>query len=803
MVRVRWSPSPAISTEALDSHILRPLASFWPVSSSLDESEEYYSVKTSELEVRITKSGRLRVDFYDLRRKILLSTDESIEYDGFYLPSLDPTYEISRAGNMPPPVGFAVKNTRSAPMGECYLGLGDWGGPLDRRTAIIQHWNEDAWAWSELRNPKYTSMPIFHALDSQHGGHIYSIFLNNPSRTMFDMCSSDPVKLSFQVSVGALDYFFVGSSDGRLSGPMKELGSLTGMPAFLPKWGYGYHMSKFTYTQSELTEMVSRHREASIPLSAVFVDLDYMDQLPSTTDNEWQLVQFKWGPAYPSPAPMIESLLEEGISTVVIVEPFVTDEDPKFFHAEERGFFVRDERGRPCYTDLWCAERAGWIDYTKPSAAAWWIGELSEFMSNYRVSGVWNDLNETADKGKIPLTAVYSMGEADRSSKISPDRRHSSVKNIYAIYNTKASYAASEKADPSSRPFVLSRGAFPGIQKWAAGWSGDNLSSEDHLRCNIRVGTSMGISGMSNFGHDIGGFSGVPSAEVMERWQEWAVYTPLMRNHYSKQSKPREFYRFPPETASRLASTILQRYYLLPTIYSLAWSASQTGWPIAAPVPAVFPEDKKTYTSNENDIMLGESILAAPVVKVGDRSRRVYLPATPGGWFSFWEEEAWSPGDQIVQAQMGRAPAFARAGAIIPVAAKMTSAARPWGRGAVKWDNQMEIHVWPGAFGRFTIYDDDGKTPLHSGDRYRIEVGVVTQNAGNRWIISLDSRQPMRNRDWKVVLRGLKSPPSRIRVNGAEVEVSEKLPPSIDIPKGKFPLGVIVEIDSPDIVPPR
>jgi len=801
MVRVRWSPLAAESSDILESGRLTQLGSFWPVESEVETTPECYIVRTPAIEIRISRIDRLRLEFYDAVTGRLLCRDESNEYDGWYRPEDDPTYARSRSGDMPPPVGFRVKSTKEAPLGECYLGLGDWGGPLNRRTALLQFWNEDAWGWEELRNPKYTAMPIYHTL-SPSIGHLYSIFVNNSSRTMFDMCRTSPKKLSFQVSDGALDYFFIGMGGKTMERAMYEFCTLTGRPALLPKWGYGYHMSKFTYTQSEMEEVLEKHRLSSVPLSAIFVDLDYMDQLPSTMDDEWLLVQFKWGPAYPSPRPLIKSMWDQGIATVVIVEPFVTDEDPKFDQAMKKRFFVEDSRGKPLYTDLWCAERAGWIDYTKPLAAQWWGSELSAFLREYGISGVWNDLNETADKGKIPLDAVYGMGRD--LGKNSPSRSrveyrenlHASVKNIYSIYNTKTSYQASVAAFPGRRPFVLSRGAFPGIQKWAAGWSGDNLSTEDHLRCNIRVGTSMGISGLSNFGHDIGGFSGVPSPEVMERWQEWAVYTPLMRNHYSKQSKPREFYRFSTESSSRLVGTILQRYYLLPTVYSLAKQAHLTGWPIAAPVPAVFPSDPKTYSSNENDIMLGSSMLAAPVVKVGESSRRVYLPEVPGGWFSFWEERAWQSGDNIVDAPLGRSPVFVRAGAILPVASEMLGPSRPQGRKSTDWHEQLEIHVWPSAPGRFVVYDDDGITPLGNNDHRRISVKVTTQSAGGRWLVTLSSDKPLEKRKWKVVLRGLASPPGEVRLNGSQVEIDDRLPVKIAIPPSRFPLSALLEVDN-------
>lgn len=804
MFRVRWSPSDVVDRPSIA--LRKSPHSSWPFACALVETPESYIVRTAEAEVRVSRSGLLRVDFWDLRSGEPVSLGEGMYYDGSYRPEDDQSY-LTSPRQLGLPSGYRIREARNAPLGECYLGLGDWGGPLNRRGSTLQFWNEDAWGWRERRNPKYTTLPVYHAVSPMHNSHRYSLFLHSPSRSLFDMASTSPDTLWFQVSSGDMDYFMVVGGGVSLAGAMRELSWLTGPTALLPKWAYGYHMSKFTYSQSEIEEMVTEHRARRIPLSAVFIDLDYMDQGPSISDTEWFLVQFKWGPAYPRPKDLTAMLRNDGIGSVVMVEPFLTDEDPKFSVAESNGWFVRNPDGTPCLVDLWCAERAGWVDYTSPSASAWWRSELASFVGEYGLWGVWNDLNETADKGRIPLGALYDMGEtggsrtARRASPPPPPHRlHQWAKALYALYNARTSYEAQRVVYPSHRPYVLSRGAFPGLQRWAASWSGDNLSNPDHLRCNIRVGTSVGISGLSNYGHDVGGFSGNPSPEVMERWQEWAVFSPSMRNHYSKQSPAREIYRFRQDSAGRLAGTVLQRYYLLPTLYSLARAAAETGWPLNAPVPAVFPSDPVTYYANENDIMLGRSILAAPVVEPGETTRLVYLPAVEGGWFSLWEESRYGSGWHSVPAPLGRSPAFVRAGGFMAVDPRPMSAARPWGREVLEWKN-IEVHAWPGAGGHFWVYDDDGMTGLDYPDPARMSVRVSGIKAGDRWVLSLASDAPLGERTLDLVLRGLGAQPSSVRVDGEEVPVSDGSVARVSLASRDRPLSVVVEVDGVSMVP--
>lgn len=804
MVRVRWSPEEIVDRPSIS--LRQSPGSSWTSFSELGETPESYVVSTEDLEVKISRQGRLRVDFFDRKTGEPLSLGEGIYYDMLYRPELDPSYQTSPK-KLALPSGYRVRMVMKAPLGECYLGLGDWGGPLNRRGSALQFWNEDAWGWPELRNPKYTTMPVYHAISPKSPSHKYTLFLHNPSRSMFDMASSSPDYLWFQVSSGDLDYFMVAGGGNSLVGSMKELAWLTGPAALLPKWAYGYHMSKFTYTQSEVEEMVKVHRAHRIPLSAVFIDMDYMDQTPSITDEDWFLVQFKWGPAYPRPQELISALWEDGIGSVVMVEPFVTDEDPKFSVAVDRGWFVRRPDGEPCLIDLWCAERAGWVDYTSPSAAAWWQSELSSFVKEYGLSGVWNDLNETADRGRIPLGALYDMGEGFASlqgrpanQEFPPHRLHQWVKSLYALYNARTSYEAQRAVHPTRRPYVLSRGVFPGLQRWAASWSGDNRSDPDHLRCNIRVGTSMGISGQSNYGHDVGGFSGHPTPEVMERWQEWAVFSPSMRNHYSKHSPPREVYQFPGETSRRLAETILQRYYLLPTLYSLARSSSATGWPMNAPVPSVFPGDPTTYYANENDIMLGRSILVSPVVVPGEISRTVYLPAIEGGWFSLWGEKRYGPGWHKVPAPLGKSPSFVRAGGFLVVDPRPLGASRPWGREVLEWEN-LELQAWPGSSGHFWIYDDDGVTGLDYPDPSRVSIKVHGSYAGGRWVLRITSDAPLGKKSLTVVFRGLASPPSAVRVNGEDIPAALTSSPRVLLEATPQPLSVLVEVDGVAVLP--
>jgi alpha-glucosidase len=253
---------------------------------------------------------------------------------------------------------------------------------------------------------------------------------------------------------------------------------------------------------------------------------------------------------------------------------------------------------------------------------------------------------------------------------------------------------------PNTRPWSLSRSGYAGIQRYAANWSGDTNSTFDSLRVSVQITNQMGLSGQNQFGHDIGGFLGAPSAELFIRWLEFGSYLPLFRNHAINTSTPREPYAFGEPYTTMARNIINQRYQMLPYFYALEENASTEGAPVVAPLLYYFPSDANTYTQDQ-EFMLGPWLLVAPVSQEGATSLAVYLPAG-ANWIDLYTDSTYAGGQQITaQAPLERIPVFVREGAIIPRGPVVQYVTQPVAPAPT-------LDFYPGPNSEFTIYEDDG-----------------------------------------------------------------------------------------------
>ena len=772
--RVQWHwtrPYPKDEPATEDAEVVDP--NDFSVESG--EELDYFWIRTSLIESRVSKKGNLLIDFHCAKTGEIVCEDVSIEYNSSYDAREDSTYDGGIREDVQSPLAFKIKNSKMMRENTAILGLGDWAGPINRRGHKIQFWNEDAFGWGEYQSPKYTSFPVMYAITPREDNTalVYGLFFNNPSRTMFDLGVDLKDVYSFEAADGQIDYFFFYDGRGELGSLIDSLTSVTGRSAMLPKWGYGYHMSRFSYTQDDMEEVLDNFVFNNTPFSAIFLDLDYMDQTDDPTDKEWSLVQFKWSPiGFPEPKGILEKLGKRGVETAVIVEPFLDFDDEKFDFASKAGFLVKNIRGEPQTHSIWCAEKMAWIDFTNDGAREWWKNELAEFLKTYGIKGVWNDLNETADVGRIPLDAIYSL-DNKFPDPFDSRRWHLNVKSTHCIYGTKVSHDAILKAWPGERPFVLGRGGFPGVQRWAAGWSGDNVADADHLRHNIRSGVSIAICGWSNYGHDVGGFTGHPSFRVFQRWHEWSALTPLMRNHSGKGNPRRDPFLYLGQEKDLLERAIRSRYYFLPHLYSLAYRCTVNGWPMNAPVGAVFSNEKESFYLNEYDFMAGRDVLVAPVVFEHDTSRKVRFPkgypATK--WHSFRDDRVYNGGEyEEVKAPLGTLPLFVRDGGMIAVNPEA------WTMKSPNPDNTefgvTEFHFW-GGDGDYFFYDDGGKILLAGDDPRRVKISFKANSYGEQHVIQVKFDGKADGREYKLVIRGERFANSDIYVDGEKVESGE------------------------------
>lgn len=572
-----------------------------------------------------------------------------------------------------------IFSQKLAPANEHYFGIGMLGGPLDRRGSKYLLFNQSVAAYSELSQPLYASYPFYYGLKD---GKAYGIFVDNPAVPFFDMDSRQfQGVVSFGAAQGELDYYVMAGPDPAQVAA--TYGKLTGFAPLPPKWTLGYHQSGFGYkTQAQLLNSAQTFRSSQIPCDALYFDLFYEDKLQIFTFDPV---------AFPSPQAMNNQLEGTGFKRVAIFDSALQTGDRLYPALSSLGFFLGDGTGTSLVTNTFIGP-VSFLDFSSTQVRNWYKPWLGAFLQS-GINAVWNDMDEPWTN-VIP-NAVYSF---DGHPRIDLQAR-----NLYALQQASASYQAQQEASPNLRPWVLTAPGYSGIQRYSAGFSGDTLSTFDSLRVSLQLSLHMALSGQMQFGHDVGGFLGSPSAELYIRWLEFGSYIPLFRTHSVDLTAPREPWTYGEPYTSIARSIINQRYRLLPYFYTLAERTSRTGEPMLAPLFYYFPSDTQTY-SQDQEFMLGASLLVAPVIEEGATTRLVYLP-TGSDWIDLYTDLTYPGGQSVtVAAPLERIPVFVRAGAILPQGPTMQSVNDPAVSAALMLD------IYPGPDSAFNLYEDNGLT---------------------------------------------------------------------------------------------
>lgn len=726
-------------------------------------------INTSELQIEVVLSNRFLVHFRDSAGRDLLR-DRRIEFNTAYNMINDTSAYaqitwpngVSSVSNRP--TGFKLRAVKEMPAGQAYFGLGDFGGPLNRRGKVIQCWNQDTYAFTEFHNPKYASLPFWYGLQpasTSRAAFAYGVFFNNPARPVMDFSSTNGT-YTFEAGDDQLDYFFFGGgSNQTMAIIIDRFSELTGRPAFFPKWAYGYHQSRHSYyTQQDVLDLIDNFRTRDIPCDAVYLDIG----VQNATNNQNLQLTFNASNFTNVPA-LVAYATNQGVRLVPIIETLLTTNDPLYGEAFSNLYFIK-QNNLATYVGSNFLGRISWLDFSISATRDWWHAKLTNYLSQFGLEAIWNDLTEP-NENDMPLNTLWFLDGRYGGGLVTNDTRkwHAVNKNTYAVSASIASERALKSRQPAIRPFVLTRGAWPGVQAHAAGWSGDNVSSFDQLRFNTRLAVSVMISGQANYGNDVGGFVGTAGAELLTRWLQAGVFGPLYRNHNFLDMSPN--YQEPwihgePYTLWN-RRTIQARYEWMPYLYTLAQQAATSGVPMNVTVAFQYTGDTNTWSQSEYDFMVGRDVLATPVVTAGAVTREVYLPAGDS-WYNAENDQLFSGGQTVVvRASLGTSPYFVRAGGILPRGSAMDYA------DALPVTN-FNIHVWPGPTNQFVLYEDDGLSTNYLANVWaRTSMGVVGSATNTE--VSLGARLGSyvpATRDWYVVAHGV-SNITRVLANGVEL----------------------------------
>lgn len=681
--------------------------------------------------------------------------------------------------------GFELEKV--IPAGSHYFGLGDKFGPLDRLGRSYTMWNTDSFAYREGQDPLYKDIPFFIGFTR---GIYFGVFLDNTWRTTFDFGHEAPDILRIGALGGPIDYYIMAGPTAK--DVETHYARLTGAPVMQPRWMLGFQQSRWGYpTEKLLRAIVARLREDRIPSDAVWMDIDYQEKYrPFTIDPK----------TFPGFRHMVSDFTMQHMHTVAISDLHIADLPNAGYAPYDSGTaqdqFVKKADGTPYVAPVWPGP-ALFPDFTRKTTRAWW-GTLYRQLVDDGISGFWNDMNEPSvfdtPTKTMPLNNQHRIDEPGFVPRIAS---HQEIHNVYGMQNHRATYEGVLALRPDERPFVMTRASYAGGQRYGVTWTGDNVSTWNHLALTVPMLESLGMSGFTFSGADIGGFTGVASPDLLTKWYEIAMFTPIARSHADPSSRPQEPWADGKKYEDIRRHFIEARYRLLPYNYTLLEEASRTGVPMMRPLFMEFPETlidgAPMDLSAGNEFMWGRSLLVAPSpAPESPAAYKVTFP--PGEWYDYWTGEKISdlkplmlsgvagsvnkPKGEgakslhvlVVEPRLDDLPVYVRAGSIIPrqnlVQSTEESPSRP-----------LELDVYPGPNCQGNLYFDDGHSLAYLKGSYSRADFTCSVSEGGKLSFTVAKLQGNMATWWKTIVVTIHDVHGHLKnatFNGQSIPISAK-----------------------------
>lgn len=619
-----------------------------------------------------------QLTFADAKGKVILSEKANgTEFEACKYPSEN---------------AYSVKQQFELTPNEAIYGLGQHQtGKMNLRNETLK---------LEQKN-MFTAIPYFYSTNG------YGLFWDNTSTTIFE---DNKMATSFKSEIGnCIDYYFM-RSDNADQG-LSLWRSLSGKAPLFPRWTYGYWQSRERYiSQTELIGTVKKYRDLKVPLDGIVQDWQYWG-----VDNKlWNSTEFG-NPSFPNPKQMIDSIHQLNAHVIISVWPsFGTN--TKIYNEFKQQNMLYD-------FITWPQEDVKVYDAFNPKARDIYWKHIKQNLFDIGMDGWWLDATEPEQMNPIESSVKTFAGSFLK------------VRNAYPIVSSGGVYNHQRQLTSDKRVFILTRSAFAGQQRYGTvTWSGDIDSSWDVFKKQISNGLNMSVSGIPYWNTDIGGFfsgrkyeKGVSDPAYQElyvRWFQFGTFCPMMRSHGT--NTPREIYQFGKKgdwAYDALEKFIHLRYRIMPYIYSTAWEVTDKASTFMRPLAMDFANDKNVLDIN-NEYMFGRSFLVCPVTdslytnRVANetkthfnqtKSAKVYLPSG-SIWYDFWTGKKFDGGKVIErEVPMDIMPLYVKAGAIVPFGPSVQYSGE-------KDDSELEIRVYAGANGEFTLYEDEN-------DNYNYEKG--------------------------------------------------------------------------------
>ncbi|HCT68061.1 MAG TPA: alpha-glucosidase [Faecalibacterium sp.] len=562
------------------------------------------------------------------------------------------------------------------------------------------------------------------------GSTCFGLFVDFPGKVYYDIGYTRHDLFSFHTETPDYDLYLL--SGGNENAVCKEFRTLIGRSYIPPKWAFGLAQSRWGYkTEEDVREVARQYKEHDLPLDMICMDIDYMQDYADFTVNKER---------FPDLAKLSADLKAQGIRLVPIIDAGVRIDpnDPTCTEGLEKGYFCKKADGTPFVAAVWPG-KAYFADFLRPEVREW-FGHKYKALTDCGIEGFWNDMNEPSlfysperlraflndmaalrEKDNIeqeeffPRVVGGAMGlmnsPADYASfyhEVDGQKvRHDQVHNLYGGSMTRAAGEAFADLRPGQRTLLYSRSSFIGSHRYSGIWLGDNNSSWAQLLANIQMMPSVQMCGFLYSGADLCGFSSDTTPDLALRWLEFGLLTPLMRNHSAVGTRMQEYYRFP-EVLPAVRNMIRLRYALLPYLYSEFMKAALENTSYFRPLAFDYPDDPDAREV-EDQLLLGEGLMAAPVYVQNAHGRHVYLPE-PMKLLRLravddYDEEILPAGHHYIRCALDEVLLFLRPGHIVPVAQPANNTSELDDASLTLWSFLPD-----GESAEYRMYRDDGVT---------------------------------------------------------------------------------------------
>jgi alpha-glucosidase len=518
---------------------------------------------------------------------------------------------------------------------ERYFGLGERSGALDRAGRRFRLSNIDAMGYdAETSDPLYKHIP-FYLTRRPRSGLVFGLFYDTLADCSFDFgCEHSnyhgPYR-AFAAEHGDLDLYVIAGPTAAEA--TRRFTWLTGRPAATPDWALGYSGSTMSYTdapdaQARMAGFLDDLKTYDVPCGSFHLSSGY------TSIGDKRYV-FHWNrEKFPDPKAFIDSFAAAGVKLIANIKPALLKDHPLFEEAADQGLLLADAHGAPVLEQFWDFVGA-YLDFTNPATAAWWKARVKAQLLDYGIAATWNDNNEYEVRN--PRALAHGFGAPFPAHEMKP---------LQTMLMMRASRDAQREHAADRAPFIVSRSGAAGMQRYAQTWSGDNYTSWKTLKWNIPMGLGLALSGVSNIGHDVGGFAGPrPDPELLVRWIGMGVFMPRFSIHSWNDDGTVNEPWMHAEVMDDVRELMALRTRLIPYLSKLLARYRSDYEPVVRPLFHDFPGDEQTWDENEL-FMLGPDVLVAPVVEPGATSRRIRLPQG-AAWRDGWSEAVFDGGTTV------------------------------------------------------------------------------------------------------------------------------------------------------------